>query len=58
IIEVTYELDQEHVKKTKRAMEELKQRNGLIITWDEEDVIKENNREIKILPLWKFLTTM
>ena len=58
IIEVAYELDQEHVKKTKKAMEELKQKNGLIITWDEEDIIKENNREIKILPLWKFLTTI
>jgi len=27
----------------------------IIITWDYEDVLKENGREIKCIPFWKWL---
>jgi hypothetical protein len=55
LIEVTYKLDGEHIKKVRRAMEELNLKRALIITWDEEDVVVEDNREIKVMPLWKLL---
>jgi len=55
LIEVTYELDGDHIKKVKRAMEELNLKKALIITWDDEDVVIKDNREIKVVPLWKLL---
>ena len=54
-IEVTYDLDQEHVKKMIKALEELKIKKGLIITWDHEDVVEKGNRRVEIKPLWKWL---
>ena len=55
LIEVTYELDQEHVNKVFKAMEELGLKEGLIITWDDEDLIEERDRRIKVVPLWQWL---
>ena len=55
LIEVTYELDQEHVNKVFKAMEELGLKEGLIITWDDEDLIEEKGKRIKVVPLWKWL---
>ncbi len=55
LIEVTYELDQEHVNKVFKALNELNLKEGLIITWDDEDEIRRNNKIIKVIPLWKWL---
>jgi predicted AAA+ superfamily ATPase len=55
LIEVTYELDQEHVNKVFKAMEELGLKEGLIITWDDEDLIEEKGKRIKVVPLWKWV---
>jgi predicted AAA+ superfamily ATPase len=55
IIEVTYDPDQEHVKKIIRALDELKIKKGLIITWDHEDVLEKDGKTIEIKPLWKWL---
>jgi predicted AAA+ superfamily ATPase len=55
IIEVTYDPDREHVKKMIRALDELKIRKGLIITWDQEDVLEKDGKKIEIQPLWKWL---
>jgi len=30
----------------------------IIITWDYEDTIKENSKEIKCIPLWKWLLSI
>ena len=55
LIEVTYEFDQEHVNKVLKAMDELDLKEGLVITWDDEDLIEEKGRRIKVVPLWKWL---
>ena len=55
LFEVSYYLDESHIKKVIEAMEELKLKEATIITWDEEGEIIENDRKIKILPLWKWL---
>ena len=54
-IEVTYDLDQEHIKKMIKALDELKIKRGLIITWNHEDVVEEDGKTIEITPLWKWL---
>ena len=55
LIETTYEAEKEHIKKVKDAMGELGVKKGYIITWDEETVVKEKGKEIKIVPLWKWM---
>ena len=55
LIEVTYKVDEEHISKVKKALEFLKIREGIIITWDEENEIIYNNRKITIIPLWRWL---
>ena len=60
LIEICYELDDfnvknKHINKVFRAMEELKLREGVIITWDDEDLIEKNGKRIKVIPLWKWL---
>lgn len=45
LIEVAYELDQEHIRKVFRAMDELRVRNGLALTWDQEDTLKRDERD-------------
>jgi len=62
LIQVTYasardEVDKREIKALVKASELLKCKNLLIITWDYEDTLKENNREIKCTPLWKWLLT-
>jgi predicted AAA+ superfamily ATPase len=36
-------------------MDELKLKESLCITWDEEEVIEEKEKKIKLIPLWKWL---
>jgi len=55
LIEVTYDLDEEHVKKVFRAMDELEIKKGTLITWDVEDVVRKKGGEIRAVPLWKWL---
>jgi len=56
IIEVTQDLDEEHIKKTIHAAEELKNKEATIITWDTEETIQKQNVKINITPLWRFIT--
>jgi predicted AAA+ superfamily ATPase len=37
------------------AADELKCTDCLLITWDEEKIITEQNIEIKVIPAWKWL---
>jgi predicted AAA+ superfamily ATPase len=55
LYEVCYELDQEHVNKVLKALDELDLKKGMIITWDDEDLIEKNGKRIKVVPLWKWL---
>ena len=60
LIQVCYSLEDYNTKKREiksllKAGKELKCKNLLIISWDEETEIKENNLVIKIYPLWKWL---
>ncbi len=60
LIQVTYasskdEIERREIKSLIKASELLKCNDLLIITWDYEDEIKENNKVIKCIPLWKWL---
>ena len=55
LIEVTYNLEKIHIEKTLKAMENLKLKKATKKTWNEEKTIKQNNKEIKVTPLWKWL---
>ncbi len=57
LIEVTYEEEKiaEKTKVLKRASDELDCKNLIIVTWDVERVIREDDLEIKAIPLWKWL---
>jgi len=55
IIEVCYEIDEDHVKKVLRASEELKCKNLLCITRDQEGKTKVRGVEIRYMPIWKWL---
>lgn len=55
LIEVAYELDEEHINKVKKAMNELNLKKALIVTWDEEENIAVDDKEIRATPLWKFV---
>ncbi len=60
LIQVCYSLEDEETRKREikgllKASKELKCNNLLIITWDEEDEIKQENKLIKVIPLWKWL---
>ncbi|USH00031.1 ATP-binding protein [Thermococcus argininiproducens] len=56
LIQVTYELNKENfereVASLLKASKELKCKELLLITWDQEDTTKEG---VKIMPLWKWL---
>jgi len=63
LIQVTYanskdEIERREIKSLLKASELLKCKDLLIITWDYEDEIKENNKVIKCVPLWKWLLKM
>jgi len=60
LIQVCYSLAGRDTKKREikallKASKELKCKNLIIITWDEEGEEKINSRIIKIVPLWKWL---
>lgn len=60
LIQVCYSLDKEDTRKREikallKASHELKCKNLLIITWDEEREEEINSKIIKVLPLWKWL---
>ena len=60
LIQVTYanardEIEQREIKSLLKASELLKCKNLLCITWDYEDEQRIKGREIKFLPLWKWL---
>ncbi len=60
LIQVCYSLENEETRKREiksliKASEELKCNNLLIISWDEEEEIKEKGKTIKVIPLWKWL---
>lgn len=60
LIQVSYDIDDIDVKKRElkaltKASEGLKCRNLLVITWDYESEEKVDNKEIRFVPLWKWL---
>ncbi len=60
LIQVCYSLEdyntkEREIKSLLKASKELKCNNLLIISWDEEDEIKEKGKNIKVVPLWKWL---
>ncbi|MBO3800624.1 MAG: ATP-binding protein [Candidatus Brockarchaeota archaeon] len=55
MIEVCYEVDEEHVKKVVKAGEELKCKKLLCITRDQEGEISVKNMKIEYVPIWKWL---
>ena len=56
LIEVTCEPDEDHVTRVKRAMNELGIKRAVIISEDEDDVIRTDVGYIEIKPLWKWLS--
>ena len=62
ILQVTYEINntnyEREVSALIRASRELGCDDLFIITWDQEDVIKEKGKEIKVVPLWKWLLSI
>ncbi|MDD3083872.1 MAG: ATP-binding protein [Candidatus ainarchaeum sp.] len=58
-IQVCYELKEENknreINGLKEAMEKFKLKKGTIITLDQEETIKENEKIIEIVPAWKWL---
>jgi len=61
LIQVTYSSGKDEVGKREiealiKASVELKCKDLLTITWDYEDELRLENREVKFLPLWKWLT--
>ncbi|MCD6348361.1 MAG: hypothetical protein J7L91_01895 [Candidatus Korarchaeota archaeon] len=55
LIEVAYELDQEHIRKVLRAMDELRAKDILVLTWDQEDTLERDGRKVQVEPLWRWL---
>ncbi len=37
------------------AMEALKLDRGLVLTWDQEQTVRKDDREIAVVPVWKWL---
>ena len=55
LIEVTHTLEPEHLRKVRDALQELRLREAIIITREEEEEIKEGKHIIKVTSLWKWL---
>ncbi|MEM5828596.1 MAG: ATP-binding protein [Candidatus Aenigmatarchaeota archaeon] len=60
LIQVTYasskdEIEKREIKALLKASNLLKCKDLMIITWDYEDILKIDNKEIKCIPLWKWL---
>ncbi len=62
LIQVTYDLNPENEKREignlLKASKELKCNNLMIITWDQNEIIKKDGKEIRVLQLWKWLTRL
>jgi len=60
LIQVTYasskdEVDKREIKGLLKASELLKCKNLLVITWDYEAIEETKGKQIKFVPLWKWL---
>jgi predicted AAA+ superfamily ATPase len=60
LIQVSYinnidEIDRREIRSLIKASNLLNCNDLKIITWDLEDKIIEDNKEIKLIPLWKWL---
>jgi len=62
LIQVTYasskdEIERREIKSLLKAYELFKENNPelIVITWDYEDTLRIDNKEIKFIPLWKWL---
>jgi len=60
LIQVSYEISnpktlKREVSALTEAAGELRCNNLLLLTWDEEKIIEENNLTIRIVPVWKWL---
>jgi len=62
LIQVTYvsnkdEIERREIRSLLKAYDLFKESNPelLVITWDYEDILKIDNKEIKFIPLWKWL---
>ncbi len=58
LIEVSLEQDKEHMKKISEAMNELKVKESIIITWDYEGEEEFKGKKIRFVPLWKWLLNL
>lgn len=60
LIQVTYELNPENEKREieslLKAAEELDCSDLVVITWDQSEVIKKDGKELKVVPLWRWLS--
>lgn len=58
-VQVTYDLNEKNKKREMdglvEAMSELKIKEGMILTYDQEDSLKYKGYKIRVAPLWKFL---
>jgi len=57
LLEVTYDIDNEHIDRLFDAMGELKTKKSIIVTWDTIDTIRRGNMEVNVIPLWRWLIT-
>ena len=59
-IQVCFDLNNDNkdreIKGIQEALEKLKLRQGMILTFDQEDELTIENKKIKIMPVWKWLT--
>ncbi|MEK6952584.1 MAG: ATP-binding protein [Nanoarchaeota archaeon] len=59
IIQVTYELNEKNKEREVRglieALNKFKLREGLILTYGQEDSFEEGGKKIKVIPVWKWL---
>ena len=58
-MQVCYDLNEKNKKREldglMEAMEKFKLKEGLILTYDQEDELEIKNKKVKILPVWKWL---
>lgn len=54
--ELTYDNEKREIKPLITASRELRCKNLIIITMDQEDIVEKDNLKIRIIPVWKWLT--
>ena len=58
-IQVCFDLNEgnkeREISGLREAMEKFKLKTGLILTSNQEDEIKDKNKVIKVMPVWKWL---